>query len=295
MVLYWVAGTAEISNITPVPSTAATKEPVLPDVEVTDINKEITSPSFIAALPYGEVAVVNAMSQVVKINNTGHAVKVLYNCNSCETIYGSLLLGNNLYVVHNNGTIVKIHPHTGEIFNVYHVPEVSSVKYYCSLWFDPSVPNPDILLLPDTANNEVFSYNLTSGEKQVHVTGLLGPTCVSYIFSDGSTRYIVTDRYRHMINIYNSSWGIELTFGGYGSADGDLNAPYGAIMSSNNYIMVSDYNNGRISVFTTKGDFLHHLPIEISYPVFFSYYEPYLWIRHYTSGKFGLDRFSLVF
>ena len=87
-----VPSTPETSKTTPVPSKAATKEPVLPDLEVTNINKEINDPSFIAALPSGEAAVVNENSQVLKINNTGHTVKVLYDCNSCNNIGGLILL-----------------------------------------------------------------------------------------------------------------------------------------------------------------------------------------------------------
>ena len=283
---------AETSKITPVHSTAATKEPVLPNLEVTDVNKEINDPSFIAALPSGEAAVVIEGSKVVKINKTGHTVKVLYNCNSCYNIGGLILLGNYLYAVHYNGTIAKIHPHTGQ---VYQIPNVDRVTYHCSLWFNPSeIPNTDILLLTDTDEGEVFSYNLSSGEKQVHVTGLSGPSCVSYIFSHGSTRYIVTDGDRHMINIYNSSWGIESQFGGYGSGDGKLIEPYAAIMSSNNYIMVSDKYNYRISKFTTKGEFLQHLKTDIIEPDTLSYFEPYLWVRYYTEDfNYGLYRYSL--
>ena len=205
-----------------------------------------------------------------------------------------LLLGNNLYVVHKNGTIAEIQPHTEELFNVYQIPNVDLIFQYGSLSSDPpNIPNPDILLLPDYLKGEIFSYNLTSRVKQVHVTGLLYPTCVSYIFSGGSTHYIVTDRNRHMINIYNSSWGLESAFGGYGSEDGMLDKPWAAIMSSNNSILVSEQRNNRVSVFTRKGEFLHHLPIEMSSPSTLSYYAPYLWIGHYTDFKAGLYRYSL--
>ena len=201
-----------------------------------DINNQLTMPCYAAALPSGEAAVVDEWSQVVKINNTGHTVKVLYNCNSCYNIDGLLLLGNNRYVVHDNGTLAEIDPNTGKLFNVYHVPEVSKVRYYCSLWSDPSFPHPDILLLPDTGKGEVFSYNLTSRVKQVHVNDVYYPTCVSYSFSDGSTRYIVTDSIKDRVNIYNSSWVLELAFGGLGSGDGDLSEPQAAIMTSKNSI-----------------------------------------------------------
>ena len=240
------------------------------------------TPTFIAALPSGEAAVVNEWSQVVKINNTGHTVKALYSCNSCVYssffISGLLLLGNNLYVVHNNGTISEIHPHTGELLNVYHIPEVDYIRHAGSLSSDPpNIPNTDILILPDYIKNEVFSYNLTSGDKQVHVTRLSRPTSVSYMFLNGSTCYIVCQRKANTVSIYNSSWGLVSSFGDNGSGDGVLYGPYSVVLSSNNSVIVSEYANERISVFTLEGKFLHYLlEAETPNPECLSYFNPYL-------------------
>ena len=242
-----------------------------------------------AALPFGEAAVADDQSKVVKINNAGQSIKVLYDCNSCRNISGLILLGNYLYVVHYNGTILKIQPDTGELFNVYYIPDVSYATYSCSLWFNPAVPNPDILLLAEAVKGEVFSYNLSSGEKQVHVTGLSYPRCASYMFSDSSTGYIVNDYNKKKINIYDASWEIKSTFGGFFAS--------AAVMTSNNSVLVTDFDNNRISEFTTKGVFLHHLLTDISYPFGISYYEPYLWVKHFMLKKFkqGLYRYSLVY
>ena len=256
----------------------------------------MTDPMFIAALPSGEAAFINDGSQVVKINNTGHTVKVIYDCNSCSNLGGLLLLGDNLCVVHDNGTISEIQPHTGEVFNVYQIPDADYILHYGSLSSDPSILNTDILLLSDADTLEVFSYNLTSGEKQVHVTGIDYPTFVSYIFLNGSTHYIVNEFEKNMIHIYNSSWGIESKFGGTGSGDGEFKETYAAIVSSNNSILVSDYFNHRVSVFTSKGEFLHHLlKNELNYPEALSYFEPYLWVTHYIESKDirGLYRYRL--
>ena len=255
-------------------------KPVL-DLNVTTANKQITSPRFVAALPEGE-AVVNAGRQVVKINITGQTIEEQYDCQSCYTIEGLLLLGSNLYVIHNTGTIAEIQPNTGQNFNVYYIPDVSFVEHYGSLWSDPSnIPNTDILLLSDSHKGEVFSYNLTSKHKQVYLTGLYYPISVSYIFYNNSTHYIVCQYGSHTISIYSSSWDLVSSFGGYGSSDGDLYRPTAAIMSYNNTILVSDTFNSRISVFTTDGVFLYHLLTqsdEIYYPSALSYYKPYLWV-----------------
>ena len=252
------------------------------DLDVTAVNNQIIRPRYVAALPEGEAAVVNEYSQVVKINKTGQIIKELYNCQSCNNIGGLLLLGSNLYVLQGNGTIVEVQPHTGDLLNVYHIPDVSNINHYGSLWSDPSnIPNTDILLLPDYGKGEVFSYNLTSNHKQVHLTGVWSPTSVSYSFYNNSTQYIVCQVTRHTISIYNSSWDLVSSFRGHGSSDGYLYFPLAAIMSSNNTILVSDRDNFRISVFTTDGVFLYHLLTQSSLkylPSAISYYKPYLWV-----------------
>ena len=270
-------------------------KPVL-DLDVTAVNHQITNPRYVAALPEGEAAVVNDGNQVVKINKTGDNIKELYKCQSCNNIQGLVLLGSNLYVTHYNGTIVEIHPHTGDSLNVHHIPDVSGINHYGSLWSDPSkIPNTDILLLTDYSKGEVFSYNLTSSHKQVHLTGLSDPTSVSYSFYNNSTHYIICQFGRHTISVYNSSWDLVSSFGGYGYSDGYLRFPFAAIMSYNNTILVSDFYNDRISVFTTDGVFLYHLLTQsdgIYYPTALSYYKPYLWVVDYASNQLYRYRLS---
>ena len=277
------AGTPGVTSATP----EILNRPVL-DLDVTSVNHQITIPRFVAALPEGEAAVVNEYSQAVKINKTGHTIKELYNCQLCnDYIEGLLLLGSNLYVTHVNGSIVKIQPQTGQLLNIYHIPDVYVIYHHGSLSSDPSkIPNTDILLLPDYNKGEVFSYNLTSRHKQVHLSGLSTPTSVSYSFYNNSTHYIVCQQYHHTISIYDSSWDLVSSFGGHGSSDGYLYFPFAAIMSYNNTILVSDYYNYRISVFTTDGVFLYHLLTQsdgIYYPRALSYYKPYLWVEN--NGK----------
>ena len=256
-------------------------KPVL-DLNVTALYKEINNPQFVAGLPEGEAAVVNGGSQVLKINKTGQTLKELYDCQSCNNIKGLLLLGSNLHVIHNNGSIVEIQTHTGDFININLIPDVSYSNHYGSLWSNPSkIPNTDILLLPDWYEGEVFSYNLTSRHKQVHLTRLYVPISVSYSFYNNSTLFVVCQNGRHIVNIYNSSWHLVSSFGGRGTGDGNLRSPYAAIMSSKHTVLVSDYDNNRISVFRTDGVFLHHLLTQsdgIRHPSAISYYKPYLWV-----------------
>ena len=272
--------TMGLTTSDPAPTSAPVK--AILDLNVTAVNNQINNPWHVAALPEGEATVVNDGSQVVKINKTGHTIKELYDCQSCRNIYGLLLLGSNLYVIHKNGTIVEIQTHTGQLLNVYDISDVNIINHYGSLWSDPSkIPNTDILLLPDFYEYEVFSYNLTSKLKQVHLTSLSYPSSVSYSFYNNLTHYVVCQYGIHTISIYNSSWHLVSSFGGYGTGDGNLHYPYAAIMSSKHTVLVSDYYNDRISVFTTDGVFLYHLLTQsdgIGRPSAISYYKPYLWV-----------------
>ena len=262
------------ANVPPTtPASVKLSKPVL-DLNVTAVNNQIQNPWRVAALPGGEAAVVNDRRQVVKINITGQTIKELYSKLCYYYIWGLLLLGSNLYVTHKNGSIVEIQPHTGQLLNVYNVSDVGRLNYFGSLWSDPSkIPNTDILLLTDSSKGEVFSYNLTSRHKNVHLRGLSGPRSVSYSFSGNDTSNVVCEMGNDMINIYNSSWHLVSSFG-------DLDSPDAAIMSYNNTIIVSDTYNHRISVFTTDGVFLYHLLTQsdgIYRPTALSYCKPYLW------------------
>ena len=98
-----------------------------------------------------------------------------------------------------------------------------------------------------------------------------------------------------MVNVYNSSWGLESSFGGYGSEDGKLGNPYAAFMSPNNTVLVADHVNDRFSMFTMEGEFLNHLFLidPLKDPEALSYCEPYLWVQHYTNNSYGLYRYRL--
>ena len=285
-------GTHEVtSHTTPV----TLNKPVL-DLNVTAVNNQINDPRIVAALSSGEAAVLNFPGQVVKINNTGHTVKELYKCQSCHNIYGLYLLGSNLYVFYDNGTIVEIQSHTGKLLGVYRIHNVMFFQQYGSLWLDPSkIINNDILLLADSAKGEVFSYNLISKHKQVHLSGLSYPISVSYSFYDNSTHYVVCQHSSDIISVHNSSWELVSSFGGPGTGDGYLRGPFSAIMTFKSTVIVSDANNNRISVFTTDGVFLYHLFTQsdgINGPTALSYHEPYLWAVNFKKNE--LYRYRLV-
>ena len=134
----------------------------------------------VAALPDGGAFVINYVisnvtHQVWRVNVRGQVIQHVYQCVRCD-LTGLLVLNNNLYVIHDNGTLLEININNTNTVQVYQVPDVIWMFNYGSLSYHPSViTHPDLLLLADVIKGEIFSYNVTSKNKQVHLTGLSYP------------------------------------------------------------------------------------------------------------------------
>ena len=237
--------------------------PVL-DLDMTDVNPQMTYIRFVAALPDGGAFVNNYVrsndtSQVWRVNVTGQVIQHVYQCVGCY-LRGLLVLNNNLYAIYRNGTLVEININNTNTVQVYQVPDVWGVFNWGSLSYHPSViTHPDLLLLADFAKGEIFSYNVTSKNKQVHLTGLSRPTSVSFMTYNSHLYYIVCERGRHQVHVYNSSWSLYKTLGGYGSGDGQLDWPQSAIGLIDGTVIITDYDNARVCLFTIQGRFVRHI------------------------------------
>ena len=159
------------------------------------------------------------------------------------------------------------------------------------------IPDKQTLLLCDFLKGEVFTFKPSTGEKQVRITGLLGPTSVSYYFYDRSINYIVCEYRKHSVSVYNNTWDLIRTIGSNGSNDGELNYPAAAIVSDEDTIFISDIGNHRVSEFTINGTFLRHLLVRsdgIHIPSCMSYSYPHLWLvdgyPHRTLYRYKLYR-----
>ena len=123
----------------------------------------------IAALPGGEVVISNkrrTANHVLRLNKGGEFDKKLYTCDHCVEIGALLLLGNNVFVIHINGTVIQIHPHTAQIVNIYQIENAASVIHTGCLYSDPTSIDTDLLLLADQGKGEVFSYRLSSNSNK---------------------------------------------------------------------------------------------------------------------------------
>ena len=276
--------------------------PVL-DLNMTNVNPQMTWIHRVAALPDGGAFVINIVRsnrtrQVWRVNVNGQVIQHVYQCVGCE-LRGLLVLNNNLYVIYRNGTLLEININNTNTVQVYQVPDVREMVHYGSLSYHPSViTHPDLLLLADWVKGEIFSYNVTSKNKQVHLTGLRGPSSVSFMTYNSHLYYVVCEYAHHQIHVYNSTWSLYQTLGGNkGSGDGQLDEPHSAIGLPDGSITVSDYNNHRVSFFNIKGSFMRHILTRsdgLSYPQAMSVSLPDLWlIFSPESNIFRLYRYKL--
>ena len=266
---------------------------------MTVVNPQMTKIRLVAALPDGGAFVhnyvsSNGTSQVWRVNVRGQVIQHVYQCVWCY-IEGLLVLNNNLYVIHYNGTLLEININNTNTVQVYQVPDVDWMFHTGSLSYYPSViTHPDLLLLADIKKGEIFSYNVTSKNKQVHLTSLSDPSSVSFMTYNSHLYYIVCEAGRHQVLVYNSSWGLYQTLGGLGFGDGQLDEPYSAIGLPDGSIIISDRNNYRVSLFNIHGRFIRHiltrsdrLPYDMSISL------PYLWLTEGSWSIFRLYRYKL--
>ena len=261
---------------------------------VLDLNMTKTSPGLynvgdtyrMAALPGGGAVIRhyirNETDKILKINSQGKVTQTIYTCIGCSYIGGLLILGDFLYITHNNGTVIKTRVSDGQVVSTSTIPDVSIVVNTGSLSNKPeTIPDKQTLLLCDWDKGEVFTFKPSTGEKQVRVTGLSKPSSVSYFFHNHTVYYIVCEFDRHGIYVYNQTWDLIRTIGTEGFNDGELNTPTSAIVSDEDTVIISDNGNNRVSEFSFNGTFLRHLLVSsdgIYSPFSMSYYYPHLWL-----------------
>ena len=280
---------------------------------MTDVNPQMTEIWRVAALPDGGAFVTNYVrsndtSQVLRVNVTGQVIQHGYQCVGCLgyqfghvyiAVTGLLVLNNNLYVIYINGTLLEFDFNNTNTVQVYQVPNGSMMTHSGSLSYHPSViTHPDLLLLADFAKGEIFSYNITSKNKTVHLTGLITPSSVSFMTYNSHLYYVVCERYRHQVRVYNSSWSLYKTLGGNkGSDDGQFNEPFSAIGLPDGSVIISNSGNIRVSLFNIQGRFIRHLLTRsdgLSQPETMSISLPYLWLIDYQGPHiYRLYRYKL--
>ena len=249
--------------------------PVL-DLNMTVVNPQMTVIWSVAALPDGGAFVINYVrsnytEQVWRVNVRGEVIQHVYQCVRCY-LQGLLVLNNNLYVIYRNGTLIEFDINNTNTVQVYQVPDVTWMLHYGSLSYHPSViTHPDLLLLADY-KGEIFSYNVTSENKQVHLTGLSFPTCVSFMTYNSHLYYVVCEWGHDQVRVYNSTWDWYQTLGG---------PAYSAIGLPDGSIIITDHNNHCVSLFNITGRLIRHILTRsdgLNHPRAMSISLPYLYL-----------------
>ena len=70
---------------------------------------------------------------------------------------------------------------------------------------------------------------------------------------------VVTERDRHCVSVFSPNGRKVLSFGTFGSGEGQFNNPRDIAVDHNDNIAVVDFNNHRIQMFTDKGNFLRQI------------------------------------
>ena len=236
-----------------------------------------------AALPDGQAVVrQTGNDHVLIMNGLGQVVRRLYIGSFVTSL--QVQCSESFVIMFRNGTIVEMQSKDGRILNVYETGVEMLANRGSSCTDLCYIPKDIILFTKYPVHfNYVFGYNVSSQTLQVNVKGLSGVYSVSSGCVNGSVVYIVSECQTHKVHVYNGSWSLLTSFGGQGSGNGQLYNPYSAVMSQG-HIFVADYDNYRVSKFTSDGQFVKHI-LTYKYP-----YKPwvlsvsgrYLWVTIYT-------------
>ena len=143
------------------------------------------------------------------------------------------------------------------------------------------VVNDSCVVLVSCSTGRVVEYNPNNNTTKVAVSNLDYPVQVSMIKREGHILYKVTCRgSSHNIRVYDEKWNQLFTFGGRGSADGQLRDPWSTAYTTEG-ILVSDQSNHRICLFSFDGKFIKHILTNkdgINYPMGLTFLSPYLWV-----------------
>ena len=272
------------------------------DLDVTVTKPELSSFQRVAALPIGEAVVYNYIRnnktrQVLRLDSQGKIKNNIYSCVLCSGIGGLLVLDKYLYIIHNNGTVIKTLVSDGHVMNVTNIPDVSFVINSGSLYSKPEkIPDKQTLLLCDYYQDEVFTFKPSTGQKKVRITGLSYPRSVSYLLYNNNI-FNVCDSGNQSITVYNNTWDLMRTIGRTLSGDGELNRPMSVNVSDEDTIFLADIFNGGVLEFSFNGTFLRYLlgvhSDCIHHPESLSYYYPHLWLIHGSYPHYKLYRYNL--
>ena len=189
------------------------------------------------------------------MNSVGVIEQDLY---TGSLVRGLLVQGPDLFILHINGTIVQVQLNDGLILNVSHTG-IGNLHNFASYQTDMCKVPYGIVHFTSLHYDLVYAYSISSQTLNVLVENLNKPYSVTPACINCSIVYVVTERDAHKVHIYNASWSLMTSFGGFGTGDGQLNTPRSSVMSDKGHIYVADYQNYRVSMFRSDGLFVKHI------------------------------------
>ena len=210
---------------------------------------------------------------VSRLSDRGEVIRKLITTD--KDIRGFILMSNNECLILHNDSLQRVRIEDGQVLGSgYKVPDVG-VSY------DGIRIDDDQVLLVDKNKGEVITYNMKTRNKHVVIDKLNHPTSVDKAVTDQGVFYIVNECWAYTVRVYNDRWRLVSSIGGLGDRDGRLNYPQTARVLPDNTILVTDWNNHRISRFTIQGDFIDHVIKQsdgISHPRRLAVQYPYVWV-----------------
>ena len=140
--------------------------------------------------------------------------------------------------------------------------------------------NDNCIYLLSNTECKVVEFNLNTNTAREVVNYLESPYNLNVIKKEGCVMYCVSCPGTHSVMVYDDTWNLLFTLGGYGSEDGQLIYPYGVTCTTEG-ILVADQSNQRISQFSFDGTFMKHILSNkdgIGRPLSIAFNSPYLWL-----------------
>ena len=160
-------------------------------------------------------------------------------------------------------------------------PEVRYNPNINDIW-SMKVLNESCVLLLSYFEKKITEFNPNINQSKTVISNLKEPVHVNIMRSEAGVLFLVSCHGTHSVDVYDEGWKLVRTFGGHGQADGQMMNPEGTTFTKQG-ILVADYSNGRISLYSTEGKFIKNILTRndgISYPVGLLFTRPFLWLSH---------------
>ena len=151
---------------------------------------------------------------VSRLSDRGDVIRKLVTTDTYIT--GFILMSNNECLILHEDSLQRVRIEDGQVLGSrYKVPDVGVLV-------DGIRIDDDQILLVDSDNREVITYNMKTRNKHVVIDKLRYPTSVDKAVTDQGVFYIVNVWGADTVRVYNDRWRLVTSIGGEGDSDGRL-------------------------------------------------------------------------